>query len=250
MIFRAAIFLAGPSHAKPEEKQHSWTTWTSKKSPQSALAPINVYIADAGLEAFLPWFEALSSEQRETIQSVVWCGDGDSLGKMGHELRAQTAARFAEKWREHEYSGEKDFSDCAAILSLLEYDLRHAGESVQEAWIEVRGAHGGRLDHELANVFEFFSSLTRMPCGGAYLLGPGNILTTLAVSGKLGQGQLFSTMSLQMNALARLKISGAKYSGEIQLRQPSHGLSNCALEEQIEIEPLVPSVPLLVMTLG
>lgn len=48
-------------------------------------------------------------KKKDSIKNVVWCGDGDSLGKHGKELRASTAARFEGRWREHEYSGEKDF---------------------------------------------------------------------------------------------------------------------------------------------
>lgn len=250
-MFHAVVFLAGPSRFSTEEIAYEWKVWSLLDDSSASAIPVQfVYIADGGLESFLPWYDSLTNEQQMEIKDVVWCGDGDSLGKHGSELRASTAARFVGRWREHVYSGEKDFSDCAAITSLLEYDLRHVGEDCSCAWIQVKGAWGGRLDHELANLFEFCASLQRMPCVGAYLLGPDHVLTTVSVRGSMNKGDTFSIVPPQSASTLKVKISGARYSGDLVLQQPSHGLSNVALEPSVEIIPENHTAPVLILRPG
>ncbi|NBO38571.1 hypothetical protein EBU99_08305 [bacterium] len=243
-MFEAVVFLAGPSRARPEEMSQLWNKWQPLNSEHLGQERLYVYIADAGLETFLPWFEKCSQAEKQRIHQIVWCGDGDSLGKHGQELLKNTAARFEGRWREHKYASDKDFSDCAAITSLMEYDIRHAQEGLHSVWVQVHGALGGRLDHELANILEFSESIARIPLPAAFLFGPEQVLTNLPLSGEFPIGQRFSVMSLQPSAHARVKISGARYKGEIELRQPSHGLSNVSEAARIEIIPLSRKHPL------
>ncbi len=246
-MIQAVLFLAGPSRSRAEEMAHDWGRWSPLGVSIDTPRPINVYIADAGLESFLPWYDSLGKEKKDSIKNVVWCGDGDSLGKHGKELRASTAARFEGRWREHEYSGEKDFSDCAAVISLIEYDLRHADDVLKHAWIQVHGALGGRFDHELVNVLEFAASLTRMERTAAFQLGPDVALSTMPIRGSMNIGDCFSIAPLQITGATHVKISGARYSGEVQLRQPSHGLSNSATEKDVDIVPLSCASPIILM---
>jgi thiamine pyrophosphokinase len=246
MMFRAVVFLAGPSSRLAGEKATSWTHWQPQTEPLTASAAVRVYIADAGLQAFLNWYETLTPDQQACLESIAWCGDGDSLGKHGKEIRAHTAARFEGRWKEHLYSETKDFSDCAAITSLLEYDLRHAGDAgTRSAWIEVHGALGGRLDHEIVNLLEFSESLARMGCLAAYALGPDALLTTLGVKADLPQGERFSVTSLRVPSQAKVEIKGAQYSGSVFLRQASHGLSNVVQQPPLSVTPLNANEPVL-----
>ena len=244
-MFEAKVFLAGPSRQTEDERQSQWLFWQPHQ-PLSALQGVRfVYIADAGLESFLSWFNALAPEAAARIQSVVWCGDGDSLGRHGHELLKSTAARLEGRWREHRYSTDKDFSDCAAMTSLIEYDVRHAEELADQAWITVHGALGGRFDHELANIFEFTSMLGRIACPATVALGPEIVLSTAPVSLTLNAEEKFSVMAAISNQQLKVRISGAHYSGEFLLRQPSHGLSNTVTARTAVIEPLTVGLPLL-----
>ncbi|MEN9529770.1 MAG: hypothetical protein RI932_1643 [Pseudomonadota bacterium] len=246
-MFRSVVFLAGPSSRLEGEKAVNWAHWLPQSESFSLSSPLRVYIADAGLQAFLSWYEALSAEQQARIESIAWCGDGDSMGKHGKEIRAHTAARFEGRWKEHLYSENKDFSDCAAITSLLEYDLRHAtDEGLRTAWIEVHGALGGRLDHEIVNLLEFSESLTRMGCPAAYALGPDTLLTTRPVLGNLSQGERFSVTSLRIPSQSKVEIKGAEFAGSVFLRQASHGLSNVVQQPPVSIVPLSTHEPVLV----
>ncbi|MBM3381831.1 MAG: hypothetical protein FJY29_05260 [Betaproteobacteria bacterium] len=247
-MFKAVVFLAGPSSRSPGENASPWTHWQPHAQSFLAAKPVHVYIADAGLQVFLNWYEKLSAQQHSLIQSVSWCGDGDSLGKHGKEIRANTAARFEGRWKEHLYNESKDFSDCAAITSLLEYDLRHAADDgLHAAWIEVHGALGGRLDHEIVNLLEFCESLTRMGCPAAYALGPDALLTTLPVDGHLAVGEQFSVTSLRLPSQSKVEIHGAEFSGSFSLRQASHGLSNVVKQPPLKIIPLNVHEPVLVI---
>ncbi|MEY4066409.1 MAG: hypothetical protein RIR26_2617 [Pseudomonadota bacterium] len=248
-MFEAVVFLAGPSRHRTEEMTHNWDIWKPRNKARAGSRQLQVYIADAGIESFLPWYDSLSENVRQRIGNIVWCGDGDSLGKNGNEILAHCAARFAGRWREHRYNPEKDFSDCGAITSLLEYDVRHAMVSLESIWIEVHGALGGRLDHQLANLFEWSVSLMRMGLPGTCVVGPENVLTMEPVVGDFKKEERFSVMGMSVNQAARVQISGAKYSGEFELRQASHGISNQATEMQVEIVPLMTNFPLLVTKL-
>lgn len=248
-MFEAVVFLAGPSRHRTEEMSHDWRVWKPKNSNRAGSQPLHVYIADAGLESFLPWYDSSSESVRQRIGQIVWCGDGDSLGKSGGELLAHCAGRFAGRWREHRYNTEKDFSDCGAITSLLEYDVRHSAAALETIWIEIHGALGGRLDHQMANLFEWSVSLMRMGLPGACVLGPENILTLETVVGAFKKGDRFSVIGMSVSQTARVHITGAQYSGEFELRQASHGVSNSATESQVEIAPLMATAPLLVTKL-
>jgi thiamine pyrophosphokinase len=245
-MFRAVVFLAGPSRFSDAEKQKSWNCWVPVGAgvAETAGQPTHVYIADAGLESFLSWFDSLDAQNQSELRSVLWCGDGDSLGEKGRERLSHAAARFEGRWREHVYDSDKDFSDCAAITSLIEYDLRHESTPAG-AWIEVHGALEGRLDHELVNVFEFAASLTRIPQPSAYLLGPATAVATCALTGHLKKGDVFTVLSSNPQCVNTLAFANAKYSGNIDLRQPSHGLSNVSLGDQITIQPVKLACPFL-----
>lgn len=246
-MFRAVVFLAGPSRFSELEIEQPWRCWSPLKDsgPVSVTTPQAVYIADAGLDSFLSWYDAIDVSAQSLIQSILWCGDGDSLGSKGRERLSQAAARFEGRWREHVYDSSKDFSDCAAITSLIEYDLRHK-DSISGLWADVHGALGGRLDHELANIFEFSASLSRLPAPSAYVLGSQTVLSTCAVMGQMNSGDTFTVLSSTPQCLNTFKITQAKYSGEIELRQPSHGLSNVALGEQVEIVPVKLNCPFII----
>lgn len=247
-MFRAVVFLAGPSQFSDVGTKQNWTHWkpVSHSVTQSVDLPTKVYIADAGLNSFLRWYDQLETNEQSHIGSVLWCGDGDSLGDEGRELLAQTAARFEGRWREHVYESGKDFSDCAAITSLIEYDLRHE-EEPQGLWIDVYGALGGRLDHELGNVFEFACSLARIAVPSAYVFGGKSVLATCALVGHMNVGDTFSVLPSNPLCLNVVQISNAEYSGEIELRQPSHGLSNVARAEQVTIVPVRLNCPYLAL---
>jgi thiamine pyrophosphokinase len=203
-----------------------------------------VYIADAGLNSFLSWYEDLDSKSQSHIKSIHWCGDGDSLGDKGREFLSQTAARFEGRWRAHLYDTKKDFSDCAAITSLIEYDLRHEDEHAG-FWIDVHGALGGRFDHEIGNVFEFASSLSRVAVPSAYVLGGETVLATCGLHGEMEVGDVFSVLPSNHQSTNVVQISNAEYAGETELRQPSHGLSNVALAKQVKIVPVRLNCPYL-----
>ncbi|MEN9826967.1 MAG: hypothetical protein RI953_2712 [Pseudomonadota bacterium] len=242
-MFEAKIFLAGPSRMANSEINTHWPFWQPHNYPKTHATPANVYIADAGLESFLKWFDALPEPDADRVHNIVWCGDGDSLGKHGIEILKNTAARFEGRWREHFYAADKDFSDCAAMMSLLEYDLRHAQEPARQMWLTVHGAWGGRYDHELVNLFEISAMLARIPCVGAVVLGPERVLTTAPIDLRLPFEHSFSLLSAFADQQLRVKVTGARYSGELLLRQPSHGLSNQCLAELVVVEPMTPSVP-------
>jgi thiamine pyrophosphokinase len=244
-MFEAKVFLAGPSRQSEEERNPVWNLWQPHEPPSGPEGVRFVYIADAGLETFLTWFNSLSADAAARLQSVVWCGDGDSLGRHGAELLKSTAARLEGRWREHLYSTDKDFSDCAAMTSMIEYDVRHADELADRMWVSVHGALGGRFDHEMANIFEFTGMLGRVACPATVALGPEIILTTAPVSLTLTAQEKFSVMAALPNQHARVLISGARYSGEFLLRQPSHGLSNVVTAGQAVIQPLTSGLPLL-----
>lgn len=244
-MFEAKVFLAGPSRTDAGETAAEWGAWQLHNPPRPLGRPENVYIADAGLESFLQWFDTLSGPETERVQNIVWCGDGDSLGKHGIEILKNTAARFEGRWREHFYAKDKDFSDCAATMSLLEYDLRHASSSTDLMWLTIHGALGGRHDHEWVNMFEIAAMLVRIPCPGAAVLGPGRILTTAAVDLRLPLEHRFSLLSAFADQQVRVKLTGARYSGDLLLRQPSHGLSNQSAAERVIVEPMTRAVPVL-----
>jgi len=245
-MFRAVVFLAGPSRYNDVEKNQSWQHWKPLHNAiaQSVELPDKVYIADAGLNSFLNWYDKLDAMAQSNIKSVLWCGDGDSLDVGGREILSQTSARFEGRWREHVYESSKDFSDCAAITSLLEYDVRHANEP-KGVWVDVHGALGGRLDHELCNIYEFACSLSRIGIPSAYILGGQCVLATCALSGCMNVGDTFSVVPSNPQCTNVLQISNAEYSGETELRQPSHGLSNVALAEQVDIVPVKLNCPYL-----
>lgn len=244
-MFEAKVFLAGPSRQTEEERKASWNLWQPHEPATQSGGVRFVYIADAGLESFLTWFNGLSPDETARLQTVVWCGDGDSLGKHGLELLRSTAARLEGRWREHMYATDKDFSDCAAMTSMIEYDVRHADEIADRMWFTVHGALGGRFDHELANIFEFAGMLGRVACPATVALGPEIILTTAPVSLTLTALEKFSVMAALPNQQARVVISGARYSGEFLLRQPSHGLSNVVTAGKAVIQPMTAGLPLL-----
>ncbi|MEY2988362.1 MAG: hypothetical protein RJB13_1883, partial [Pseudomonadota bacterium] len=104
-MFRAVVFLAGPSRFSNTEKSQSWSHWKplSDSESQRVGLPDKVYIADAGLNSFLSWYEELDYKSQSHIKSIHWCGDGDSLGDKGREFLSQTAARFEGRWRAHLY---------------------------------------------------------------------------------------------------------------------------------------------------
>lgn len=245
-MFRAVVFLAGPSRFSEVEKNESWPYWKPwlHSAPHSLGLPDRVYIADAGLHTFLSWYDRLDANAQANIHSILWCGDGDSLGDKGRELLSQTAARFEGCWREHVYESSKDFSDCAAITSLIEYDLRHSDDTAG-LWVDVYGALGGRLDHELGNIFEFAASLSRIAAPSAYVLGGHSVVATCALSAHLGRGDTFSILPSNPQCNNSFQISHAQYSGEIEMRQPSHGLSNVAAGEPVTIVPVRLSCPYL-----
>lgn len=244
-MFEARIFLAGPSRFESSETSLHWTCWKPHLTGDAFTGTTHVYIADAGLESFLLWFGSLNSKAADAIQSVVWCGDGDSLGKHGVEILKNTAARFEGRWREHFYSTRKDFSDCAALCSIIEYDLRHLSDSKCSAWFNVHGALGGRADHELANTFECVGMLMRLGRPGSVLFGPERVLSTAPLSLHLKKNATFSLMTTIANTQVHLRVSGALYSGDVILRQPSHGLSNVVSDERVVIEPLSSELPFM-----
>lgn len=242
-MFEAKVFLAGPSRQDSGEKAGDWPSWQPHRSESQLAGVRNVYIADAGLESFLEWHDRLPAETAAKIQNIVWCGDGDSLGKHAAEILKNTAARFEGRWREHFYSTEKDFSDCAAIISLLEYDIRHADKNPDRVWLTVHGAFGGRADHQLANLFEFSAMLHRLACPATIVLGPAQLLSTAPIELSVPPGTHFSLISAFAHQQLRVKISGARYSGDVLLRQPSHGLSNRVEHSPVVVEPLSSGVP-------
>lgn len=246
-MFEAKVFLAGPSRQSPLETGFQWNEWSPFSPPEPLKGPRFVYIADAGIESFLKWFDGLKPEAAARIQSVVWCGDGDSLGKHGQEILKNTAARLEGRWREHFYSTDKDFSDCAAITSLIEYDIRHAADWADLLWLTVHGALGGRADHELANLYEFSGMLSRVTCPAAVLLGPERIISTTPLTLNMKKDTRFSLLSAFGNQQIRVRVSGARYSGEFLLRQPSHGISNRVTGDQVIVEPLTVGLPLIGM---
>lgn len=246
-MFEAKVFLAGPSRQESEEKVGEWPSWQPYRFETQLSGVHNVYIADAGLESFLEWHDRLPEPMAAKIRNIVWCGDGDSLGKHASEILKNTASRFEGRWREHFYSTEKDFSDCAAIISLLEYDIRHAETSADRVWLTVHGAFGGRADHELANIFEFAAMLHRLACPATVVLGPFQALTTAPIVMNVIPETHFSLLSAFAHQQLKAKISGARYSGDVLLCQPSHGLSNRAVQSPVVVEPLSPGLPLLVI---
>jgi len=243
--FEAEIFLAGPSSRWDEEMSSNWMWWLPQAAPSKIDHRSSVYIADGALESFLGWYDSLPPIAAQHLQSIVWCGDGDSLGKHRMEILKQTAARFEGRWREHFYPTDKDFSDCAALLSLIEYDVRHSVEPVTAVGLSVRGALGGRSDHEWVNIYELIQVLTRLPVAATVCLGPRRVLSTAPVILHNALGQKFTLLSAIPNQPLRVRVNGARYSGELLLRQPSHGLSNVAVSESVQIEPLSPSLPMI-----
>jgi hypothetical protein len=71
------------------------------------------------------------------------------------------------------------------------------------------------------------------------------ILTTAPVTLTLNSQEKFSLMAALPHQQVRVQISGARYSGEILLRQPSHGLSNMVVAGKAVIEPLTAGQPLM-----
>lgn len=246
-MFEAKIFLAGPSRHEEQEKAADWGLFRTATGSAASAVPANVYVADGGLDSFLAWADKLDEQSLARIRSVVWCGDGDSLGRHAKEILGHTAARFEGRWREHFYQTDKDFSDGAAIVSLIEHDVRHLGEAVDACWLRVHGALAGRYDHELANLFEFSAMLARLSCLATVEFGPARTVTTAALRLDIESGRQFSLLPAFANQSCAVRISGARYSGEVFLRQPSHGISNSALSGPVDIEPISASVPIIVI---
>lgn len=246
-MFEAKIFLAGPSRHEAQEMDAHWRLFSTATGDTFAAVPEQVYVADGGLDSFLAWADKLDEQSLARIRSVVWCGDGDSLGRHAKEILGHTAARFEGRWREHFYQTDKDFSDCAAIISLIEHDVRHLGEAVDACWLQVHGALAGRYDHEIANLFEFSAMLARLSSPAIVQLGPARTLTTAALRLNLEPGRQFSLVPAYPHQSCAVRISGARYSGEVFLRQPSHGISNTALTGPVEIDPISTTVPIIVI---
>lgn len=246
-MFEAIIFLAGPSRHEEQEMDADWGLFRAATGGAASAVPANVYVADGGLDSFLAWADKLDEQSLARIRSVVWCGDGDSLGKHAKEILGHTAARFEGRWREHFYQTDKDFSDCAAIVALIEHDVRHASEDSGSCWLRVHGALAGRYDHELANLLEFSAMLARLSYPAVVQLGPTRAMTTAALRLNIESGRQFSLLPAFANQSCAVRISGARYSGEVFLRQPSHGISNSALSGPVDIEPISTSVPIIVI---
>lgn len=223
-----------------------------------------VVAVDGGLDALLA---AIDGDPRGLPPGSPrvwnWIGDGDSLSRASPEARAK--ALGATLAMTH-LPVDKDVSDFGAALDALA-----ASPCLRDPWRDVvvvaRGGIGGRRDHELCNLLEAVEfvearrerakrvaraarfSQTTISEQASIDDGPGGpgrargaTVVTFpgafhVVSGRvnfaIAPGARFTLASPR--GKTRIAVEGAAYSGDIELRRGSHGLSNVAFASTVMV---------------
>lgn len=177
----------------------------------------------------------------------VWCGDLDSCAK---NERQDVAESGGEQLTERiVLQPDKDLSDGAALFErcyahLCAIASQASTDPETKAMLplalEVIGAFGGRRDHEEVNLAElehvFFGPSHGVATGWALVVQPSIVLSNvgLVIRG-LPPGMPVTLVSAQPDL--RLQLEGLRYSGEVQLKRPSQGLSNEVCGASVSVRP-------------
>ncbi|WGL59147.1 hypothetical protein QEJ31_11505 [Pigmentibacter sp. JX0631] len=223
-IEKFIIFLNGSN-------SHTNVKVFANKQNSSSLTNLNVneiYIADGGLNHFL--------RNKISCNKIIWAGDYDSLTEKSKKFLDKNSVRNNMK-QERELIVEeislqknKDYNDFSFLLELIKKKSKNI-----PIFIEIFFGLGGRKDHEIANIFEAKRFIKNHVPGGICYFHEGVIISSVNFEVICANKLTFSIFSDEDNA--SISIKGAKYSGNIILERPSHGLSNSTKGSRILIKP-------------
>lgn len=203
----------------------------ANKQKSSSLTDLNeneIFIADGGLNHFL--------RNKISSNKIIWAGDYDSLTEKSKKFLDKNSVRN-NMGQERELIVEeislqknKDYNDFSFLLEIIKKKSKNI-----PIFIEIFFGLGGRKDHELANIFEAKRFVKNHAPGGICYFHGGVIISSVNFEVICANKLTFSIFSDEDNV--PISIKGAKYSGNITLERPSHGLSNSAKGSRIFIKP-------------
>lgn len=178
-----------------------------------------VFVADGGLRHFdeVLW---------ESLEKLVWCGDGDSVDSSHLRRIEGECARRKIEFQALKKSRD-DLSDFAMILDFIR------SKGLGRVSLEILGGLGGASDHEAVNLLEAIY-FTKMRTSDSVVSFEDRTVIARGEFVVEPRGT-FSLFSPLLESPLKVSIQGAHYSGDVTLTRPSHGLSNKAIARYVRI---------------
>lgn len=159
-----------------------------------------------------------------------WIGDRDSV---------EDADVASQVFNHIQLDRDKNLSDFAFALDWV----HNASSSEGLLQLDIFAAFGGRRDHMFLNIQECGMFLYPLERPFFCVLHPFCVFANVPFSFDLKPGQPFSLAAFTYPQ--SVHVAGARYSGDLTLTRPSHGLSNIADASTVRVRPEGGTIALL-----